>query len=259
LHSLSAVIITYNEEEKVENALRSLKGVVDEIVIVDSGSADKTEEICLRYTDRFMHHDWSGYRNQKQFATDQASFDWVLSLDSDEVLSANLRQELIDWKSKAEESMAGYRIRRKTRFLGQWIRHTTWYPDWQMRLFKRSSGSWQGGRVHESFQVSGITGALDSEIEHYSYSNLSEYLIQLENFSSLAAADLKDRGVNPTWARLTFQPAAVFFNNFILHRGFLDGIPGLAVSALSAISVFFKYLKLRELRDASISRPRDSA
>ena len=247
MKKLSGVVISYNEEEKIGAALSSLQAVSDEIVVVDSFSSDGTEAICRRYTDRFLQRTWSGYRDQKQFAAHQASFDWVLSLDADEVLSPELQQEVLLWKSGTDDGIDGYYLCRKTFFLGRWIEHTTWYPDWQMRLFRRSAGRWEGGRVHESFRVKGSTGRLSGDLHHHTYSSLSEYLQQLERFTNLAAADHFDSGVRAGPAKLLLYPAWVFFRNFVLHRGFQDGVPGLAVSALSAMSTFFKYLKLWEL------------
>ncbi len=247
MRKLSGVVICYNEEEKIDAALSSLHAVSDEIVVVDSFSSDGTEAICRRYTDRFLQRRWSGYRDQKQFATDQASFDWVLSLDADEVLSPELQAEVRRWKSGKDEGIDGYYLCRKTFFLGRWIEHTTWYPDWQMRLFLRSAGRWEGGRVHESFRVNGSTGRLPGDLHHYTYASLSEYLQQLERFTNLAAADYFDSGARAGPVKLLIYPPLVFLRNYVLHRGFQDGVPGLAVSALSAVSTFFKYLKLWEL------------
>lgn len=246
---ISATIICRDEEAKIGRALQSLKEVADEIVVVDSGSADSTEEICRRYTDRFIYREWEGYRSQKQFATDSAKFDWVLSIDADEVVSDRLGQEILAWKRETGgQPFDGYLIARKTFFMGRWIEHTTWYPDWQLRLFRRSKGIWKGRRVHESFQSEGAVGKFREHLEHYTYSSVSEYLQQLERFSALAAADYHDNGRRAGWKELALLPPLTFLNNFLLRRGFLDGVPGLSASALSAVSVFFKFLKLRELQ-----------
>lgn len=248
MKKLSAAIITLNEEEKIGGALESLQGVADEIVVVDSYSSDATERICRRHTQRFLQRQWEGYRQQKQFATDSASFEWVLSLDADEVLSPGLREEILAWKAAAEEPSCGYLLPRKTFFLGRWIEHTTWYPDWQLRLFRRSRGRWQGRRLHETFAVEGPVGRLRNELRHYTYASLSEYLEQLERFSSLAAADYYETGRKAGWKEMALYPPLTFLNNFVFRRGFLDGVPGLAVSVLSATSVFFKFAKLWELQ-----------
>src|SRR5690554_6280565 len=175
---LSAAIITYNEEAKIKRALISLRPVCDEIVVVDSFSNDSTVEICRQYADRVLQRDWSGYRDQKQFATDQTHFDWVLSLDADEELSTELRDEIAAWKRTSEDSLDAYYLPRLTFFMGRWIRHTTWYPDWQLRLFRKSQGKWEGGRVHEAFKTHGSTGKMTGHLFHYTYSNITEYLAQ---------------------------------------------------------------------------------
>lgn len=251
MKAISAVLITQDEEAKIGRALRSLEKIADEIVVVDSGSTDRTVEICRQAGARVTYHPWQGYRQQSQYATDLAQNDWVLSLDADECVSTSLRRELQAWKKAPETPHNGFFVARKTFFLGRWIDHTTWFPDWQLRLFRKSCGSWQGGRVHEAFKVEGETGRLANVLEHYTYSDISEYLSQLERFSSLAAADYYDNGRRSNWTHLTLYPALAFVNNLVIRRGFLDGIPGLAVSTLSAVSVFFKYLKLWELEHST--------
>ena len=247
MKKISAVLITYNEEEKIQRALKSLEPVSDEIIVVDSYSSDGTVETCRHYTDRVLLKDWEGYRKQKQFATDQANHDWILSLDGDEMLSPQLTQELLEWKRK-EGSCKGYCFPRKTFFMGRWIEHTTWYPDWQLRLFERPSGRWEGGRVHESVKVTGPTGKFKGHIYHHTYASFSEYLEQLERFSSLAAQDQFERGDRAGWTHLLLHPPVIFLKNYLFRRGFLDGMPGLAVSFLAAVSTLFKYLKLWEIQ-----------
>ncbi len=251
MRKLSVTVITFNEAEKIGRALASVSDLADEIVVVDSFSTDDTERICRGFTDRFLQTEWRGYRAQKQFALEQASCEWVLSLDGDEALSPDLIQELGDWKQGSDENVDGYYLPRISFFMGRWIRHTTWYPDLQLRLFRRSRGEWAGGRVHESVRISGNIDRLRHPLEHYSYSDVSEYLAQLQNFTGLAAADYFDSGRRSGPLRLVLNPLVEFLRNYVLHRGFLDGVPGLAVSVLSSTSVFFKFLKLWELQSKS--------
>ena len=246
LTPISAVLITQNEEQKIGKALTSLIQVADEIVVVDSGSSDRTEEISREFTDKFHYQEWLGYRAQKQRATDLASHDWILSLDADEALSLQLAGEIRAWK-KREPLNPGYQLSRKTFFMGRWIEHTSWFPDWQLRLFDRRQGQWTGDRVHESFKVQGRAGRLLGVLEHYTYSTVAEYLIQLDSFSTLAAADAQDRGKRARWFHFPVLPPFVFFQNYVLKRGFLDGFAGFSVSCLAACSVYFRYLKLYEL------------
>jgi glycosyltransferase involved in cell wall biosynthesis len=257
---ISAVLITYNEEEKIQRALESLQAVSDEIVVVDSHSTDATVESCSRYTDRVLTKSWQGYRDQKQFATDQASHEWVLSLDADEALSSQLEEEILHWKEQ-DNNFEGYYLPRKTFFMGRWIEHTTWYPDWQLRLFRKSCGRWGGGRVHESFRVTGPTARFKGQIYHHTYASFSEYLEQLERFSSLAARDRFEEGQRAQWFNVLFHPPAIFLKNYLLRLGFLDGKPGLAVSILAAVSSLFKYLRLWEIQSGTAKEmpmnPRD--
>jgi glycosyltransferase involved in cell wall biosynthesis len=253
VNRISAVIISYNEEEKIEACLCSLSPVADQIVVVDSFSTDTTLSICSRHADKVVQEPWAGYRDQKQLATSLAEHDWVLSLDADERLSPELADEIISWKD-SEPKVNGYFLPRRAFFLGRWIRHTTWYPDWQMRLFRKSRGSWQGGRVHESFRVQGPTAKMKNPLEHFTYSSLSEYANQLERFSTLKAADQHEQGQRARLLHMAFQPPAVFFKNYVLRRGFLDGVPGFAVSALSGVSRLFQLLKLWELQNQSRSK-----
>jgi len=253
MKKISAVLITYNEEEKIERALKSLEKVSDEILVVDSYSTDSTPEICRQYATRLIQRSWQGYRIQKQFATEQAQYSWILNLDADEMLSPELAQEILTWKNLPSLHQ-GYFFPRKTFFMGRWISHTTWYPDWQLRLFKRNYGCWKGGRVHEFFQVAGSTAKFNGRIYHHTYSSSSEYLQQLDNFSALAARDYLDHGKKTSWYHFCLYPPAVFLKNYVIKLGFLDGIPGLFVSILAAISTLFKYWKLWELQSQTKSK-----
>jgi glycosyltransferase involved in cell wall biosynthesis len=246
MRPISATIITHNEAANIEEALRSAAWA-DEIVVVDSGSSDATVEICRRYTHRVFHRDWTGYVDQKNFAVDQSSHDWIFSLDADERVSAELLEEM---QSLREEGVGhpGYRIPRVAFFMGRWIRHGDWYPDYQLRLFHRKYGRWQGGRVHESVKVQGIPGLLKGEILHYTYRSLSDYLKRLEVYSTLAAADYDQRGKVASGLKLLGNPVVTFVKAYFLRRGFLDGVPGLMVAIMGAVSVYFKYAKLYELQ-----------
>jgi len=244
--AISATIITRNEERNIEDALRSLAWA-DETVVVDCGSTDRTVEICRRYTDRVFHRGWSGFVDQKNYALDRARNDWVISLDADERLSSELTLEVREL-SRHGFAHAGYRIPRVACLLNRWIRHGEWYPDRQLRLFDRRAGRWQGGRVHESVAVQGSIGALRGEIHHYTYRRISDYLERLETYTTLAAQDYFERGKKSSYARLLFNPFFTFLKGYVLKRGFLDGVPGLMVAAMGAVSVYFKYAKLYELQ-----------
>ena len=255
MEPISAALITFNEEINIRGALESVSWT-DEIVVVDSGSSDATLEICRSFTDRVFHRDWSGFVDQKTFAVEKARHDWILSLDADERLSPTLIAE-IQGLRRSGFSAPGYRIPRAAFFMGRWIRHGDWYPDYQLRLFDRRKGRWQGGRVHESVKTQGAPGLLEGEILHYTYRNLAAYLDRLETYSTLAAADYRQRGKKSSGWKLAGHPLATFIKTYILKRGFQDGAPGLMVAAMGAISVFFKYAKLYELQKGPCTTPTD--
>jgi glycosyltransferase involved in cell wall biosynthesis len=246
MEQISATLITNNEEVNIEEALQSLAWA-DEIVVVDSGSTDATVEICRRYTDRIFKRAWTGFVDQKNYAVERASHDWIISLDADERISPELARE-IEQLRLAGLRHAGYRIPRVAFFMGRWIRHGDWYPDHQLRFFDRRRGRWQGGRVHESVQVEGRPGNLRGEIQHYTYRSLSDYLRRLETYSALAAQDYRQRGKKASLPKLVGNPCLTFLKAYLLKRGFLDGAPGLMVAIMGAVSVFFKYAKLHELQ-----------
>jgi glycosyltransferase involved in cell wall biosynthesis len=246
MQPISATVITYNEERNVRDALQSLSWA-DEIVVVDSGSTDATLEICRRFTEKIFHRDWTGYADQKNFALERARHDWIFSLDADERSSTELCNE-IQGLARSGFAKAGYRIPRVAYFMERWIRHGDWYPDYQLRLFDRRLGRWAGGRVHESVRMDQEPDILRGEIQHYTYRSLSDYLKRLETYSTLAAHDYRQKGRSATPFNLLGHPVAVFIKAYLLKRGFLDGAPGLAVAAMGAVSVFFKYAKLYELQ-----------
>ncbi len=245
MEPVSATLIVCNEERNIEGALRTLSWA-SEIVVVDSGSTDGTTGICQKYTNRIFHRNWTGYVDQKNYAVDRASYDWIFSLDADERLSPELIREIQDLRNNGLTS-AGYRIPRVAYFMGRWIRHGDWYPDPQLRLFDRRQGRWQGGRVHESVRIGGEPGSLKGEIYHYTYRSLSDYLKRLEVYSSLAGEDYRQRGKTSGGVKMLGNPFVTFVKAYLLKGGFLDGAPGLMVAVMGAVSVFFKYAKLYEL------------
>jgi glycosyltransferase involved in cell wall biosynthesis len=246
MQPISATLITYNEEKNIAEALKSLSWV-DEILVVDSGSSDATVEICRSFNSTIIHRDWTGYVDQKNFALEKAKNDWIFSLDADERASPQLIHEIEELNRKGFSS-SGYKIPRVAFFMGRWIRHGDWYPDYQLRLFDRRAGRWEGGRVHESVRMSQNPAFLSGEIFHYTYRNISEYLVRLETYSNLAALDYRQKGKRATFPGLICNPFAVFLKSYLLKRGFLDGAPGLVVAAMGAASVFFKYSKLYEIQ-----------
>ncbi len=249
MQPVSATIITLNEEHSIAEALESVAWA-DEIIVVDSGSEDRTLDLCRGFTERIFHRDWSGFVDQKNHAVGKASNDWILSLDADERISPELRREIQE-KRDSGFRKSGYRIPRRARFMGRWILHGDWYPDYQVRLFDRRKGEWRGGRVHESVTVEGTIGEMQAEILHFTYRDFSEYLRKLETYSSLAAMDYSERGRKAASWMLLAKPLGVFLKAYLAKGGFRDGAAGFTVAVMGAVSVFFKYAKLYEIGKGS--------
>jgi glycosyltransferase involved in cell wall biosynthesis len=244
---ISAVIITLNEERNIGRCLDSLKGVADEIVVVDSYSSDRTEEICRAHHTVFIRHRFAGYIEQVNWAILQASSPYVLCLDADEALTERLKASILQVKDSWTRN--GYYFNRLTSFCGKWIRHTSWYPARKMRLFDSRMGSFEGVNPHYKFQMDrgASWGFLRGDLLHYSYYTVDERLKQMASFSSIMARAYSEQGRRAGFYNLTFRPFWRFMRDFILLRGFLDGYFGFVVSMISAHEVFLKYVKLREI------------
>lgn len=245
---LSGVIITYNEERNIETCLQSLQQVVDEIVVVDSLSSDKTKSICLNYGVKFIEQAFLGYVEQKNFALAQASHDYIVSLDGDEALSKELQKSIIHLKDHWKYD--GYYCNRFNNFCGQWIKHSDWYPNKKLRVFDRRKAKWSGYKIHEtiSFKEKKHTvSKLKGDILHYTYQSYSEFNQKTEYFSTIAANAYFEKGKTaPLW-KIWFNPTWAFIKSYILRLGILDGINGLVICVQTANITFLKYTKLREL------------
>ena len=246
---LSGVVIAYNEEDKIERCLQSLSSVVDEIVVVDSLSTDDTKSICLKYGVKFIEQQFLGYAQQKNFALQQASHDHIVSLDADEALSEELQRSILQVKSNWKYD--GYSCKRLNYFCGQWIKHTTWYPDRKLRVFDRRRAKWKGHLVHENVSLMDTdakTGYLNGDILHFNYQTYSEFNLQVEKFSSLSAQSYFELGKKASIHKIVLNPLWAFFQSYIVKLGFLDGLNGLIISVQTANIRFLKYIKLYELQ-----------
>src|ERR1043165_1583935 len=240
---ITATIITLNEERNIARAIESLR-CCDEIVILDSGSADRTVELAANLGARILESPWRGYAEQKNWASEQASHDWILSLDADEALSEALEGEIWNLKKSGPQCDA-YTMPRLAQYLGRWILHSGWYPDRKIRLYDRRKASWVGDFVHESVHSRGRVGHLQSNILHFTCDSLSEHLRTLDRYTTLAAEELVSRKVKvPLW-RMVLDPAWTFFKSYILKRGFLDGLEGVTIAYMAAFYTFLKYSKAR--------------
>ncbi len=240
---ISATIITYNEQANIARAIESLRSC-DEVVVVDSGSSDRTVEIATNLGARVIDMQWRGFAGQKNFAAESATYDWILSLDADEALSESLEAEI--WHIKKNgPAYDGYTMPRMAQYLGRWILHSGWYPDRKVRLFNRTKASWVSEFVHESVKVRGAIGHLESNILHYTCSSLSEHIKTMDRYTTLAAEQLIAERRRVQWTDLLFDPMWTFFRTFVLKLGFLDGMEGLAIAYMAALYNFLKYAKAR--------------
>jgi glycosyltransferase involved in cell wall biosynthesis len=243
---LSAVIITRNEERNIARCLESLRGVADDIVVVDSGSVDRTEEIFRSHGVNFIRQDWLGYSAQKNFANGHARSDWILSLDADEALSDGLRRSIVELKDQGAIRVG--RFARRTNYCGHWVRHGGWYPDRKVRLFDRRTTKWEGG-LHEELRGydPGQVVLLEGDCLHYSYATVADHHRQADRFTTLAAQELLRRGSRAGSWRLLLGPVWKFLLDYVLRLGFLDGAAGFRIAFISAGATRMKYAKLRRL------------
>jgi glycosyltransferase involved in cell wall biosynthesis len=246
VNGLSVCIICGNEARNIRRCLDSVTWA-DEIVVVNSLSSDDTVEIVRQYTDALFQRAWTGYADQKNLGLSKAYGDWVLSLDADEAVTPELKQEILTEIAKSY-AKDGYRIPRRSFYQGRWINHSGFYPDRQLRLFRRKNARWVGGRVHERVEIEGDIGVLKNDILHYPYKGvISGQLQTVDNFSGLMAADLREKGKRFHLILLIFRPLFKFLEVYVLKRGFLDGLPGLIIAVTSAYALFVRYVKLREI------------
>ncbi|MFZ0964704.1 MAG: glycosyltransferase family 2 protein [Terriglobia bacterium] len=244
--ALSATLITRNESANIARAIRSLS-CADEIVLIDSGSTDGTAEIAAGLGARVISHAFEGFAAQKNFSTAQAQHDWVLSLDADEELDPQAQAALMEWK-RSDPSAAGYQFARRAHYLGRWILHSGWYPDYKLRLFDRRRGRWQGAYVHESVVVNGPVATLPGHILHYTCNSREEHLQRIEFYTELAAKEMIERGESVSFPRRALGPPWIFLNSYVLRLGMLDGRQGYLIAKMAARYVRRKYAKLEEMR-----------
>ncbi len=243
---ISAFVITGNNGSVIGECLDSLAWV-DEIVVVDDGSTDATQEICRSRGARLEQHPFTGFRDQKAHAMSRATNDWVLELDSDERVSAEMRGSIMKLGEDDFSRCAGFEFPRLTRFWGKWIRHASLYPDRKVRLYDRRRGRWSEGNIHERFVPDGPVGRLPGDILHVQDLDLHEYVRRTARYARLSAEEYRDRGRTARWHHFTVRPVYTFLYRYVVRLGFLDGVEGFVVSAVGAFGTFLKYLTLYEL------------
>jgi len=245
---ISACIITCDEEDRLGPCLDSLAGVADEIVVVDSGSRDRTRELARERGARVVERGWPGHVEQKNHAIAAAAHDWVLSLDADERLSPELEASITALKTRGPGAERGYFLNRHTEYLGRWINHGGWYPQWRLRLFHRGAGRWTGENPHDRVEVEGACGKLEGDLLHHTYRSLSDHVRTINSFTSIAARERYRAGRRFRVTSTLVGPAWRFFRMYVLRLGFLDGVAGLVLAIMAGYYVFLKHAKLLELQ-----------
>lgn len=245
---LSVIIITKNEAANIRACLQSVAWA-DQIVVVDSGSSDETVQICRELGAQVHVHDWPGFGMQKNRALSYATHEWVFSIDADERVTPELRSQLE--QAMAEGSKDGYYLPRLSQFCGVFIHHSGWYPDYVLRLFRRSRGRFSNDIVHERVIVEGETGRLTTPLLHYSYLDQTDVRRKTEQYASAGAKQMFENGKTATFAAAPLRAAWAFVRTYILRLGFLDGIAGLNVALMNFRTTWLKYRLLRTMRAAA--------
>jgi glycosyltransferase involved in cell wall biosynthesis len=254
---LSVTIIAWNEEERLRACLESVAWA-EEILVIDAESTDKTVQVAREFTDKIWVRPWPGFAEQKNFALDQATGEWVLSLDADERVTPELR-ERIGRIVRANGPGDGYSIPRKNIFWGAWVRHGGLYPDYQLRLFRRAAGRFVDSAVHESVVVEGHVERLAEPLLHHSYRGLDDFVARSNRYSALAARDIVARGGRAGVLDLALRPLGRFLSMYVARGGFLDGWRGFVLAVLYANYVFLRVAKTWEARRGSGSGDQGTA
>jgi glycosyltransferase involved in cell wall biosynthesis len=244
--SVSAIVVCYNEEHNIGRCLNSLRWC-DEIVVVDSFSTDRTVEICRQFTSSIIEREWAGYRDQKAFAHSKATKNWVLMIDADEEVTPELKDEILEQLVAAGKLCAGFMLPRLVFYLDRWWRRGGWYPDYDVRLFRRELATWGGTDPHEKIIVDGPVRRLRNPLHHFSYRNIDDHIQRINRFTSISSRELRMQGERWRLSDALLRPAFRFWRSYFLKRGFMEGFAGFHVAVTAAMYVFLKYAKLWEL------------
>ncbi len=251
---LSVCVITFNEEANLERCLRSVKGLADELIIVDSNSTDRTRDLAASAGARVVEQEFLGHVKQKQFALDLATGHWVLSLDADEWLDQNLRSSVeAVLAGETSEELAGYEFNRQAFYLGRWIHHSGWASEWKLRLVRRNRARWTGYDPHDRLNVEGRTERLAGRLCHYPYTDVADHLDTVNNYTTIIAGHWPQTSSIRIMLGLVVEPPLVFIQKYFLQGGFRDGIRGLVISVMTAFYFFVRHAKLWERDNATAS------
>ncbi len=245
--SVSACIITRDDESQIRLCLESVSWADEVVVVVDERSCDATEAVAQQLGARVLRHRYEGNVEQKNFALDQARGEWVVSLDADEALSEDLSARLREILASAGARFDAVELNRVTYHLGRWIRHGDFHPDWQLRVFRREKGRWAGVNPHGRVRLEGQVRRLEGDLEHYSYDDLADQIARVQEFSRIEAHELRRAGRRARIRDMLLRPPARFLRAYLLKGGFRDGVAGLTIAAVSSFHVFLKFAKLWEL------------
>ncbi|MDR0351401.1 MAG: glycosyltransferase family 2 protein [Puniceicoccales bacterium] len=249
---ISIVLIASNEEKNIARCLKSVYTWVEEIIVVVNDCTDRTVEIAESYGATVVEHPWQNFRDQKNFAKQLATKEWILSIDADEVVSDELRSSILMFVVNNDRRYNGAFFKRLVFFLGKWIHHGDWYPDHCQRLFRRDCGYWSGGLVHEYLKVSGNVKSLNGNLLHYTYDSVKEHVEVMIKYTDLFIEDNKDKPVNLLTA--AFRSVWKFFRCYIIKLGFLDGIQGIYIAMAQGFFTLYKYIHLTEYQNAKIKQ-----
>lgn len=246
---LSVVIITFNETRNIARCIDALNGIADEVLVLDSFSTDNTRELAKQRGARVEQHAFDGHIQQKNRAWQMATHQWVLSLDADEALDNQLREAILAAVRTNAPDTDGFTMNRLTNYCGHWVRHSGWYPDTKLRLFRKGKGAWSGTNPHDRFVLHDMkrVAHIPGDILHYSYYTRHDHLKQIEYFSKIAAAELHAKGKHVGMPMMVAKVVAQYLKNLVLKAGFLDGATGFTIARLSARATWRKYTLLKEL------------
>lgn len=247
---ISGVIIAYNEEQYIAKCLESLQGIVDEILVVDSFSTDETLQICEKHGARVIQRAFIGFTDQKNYATEQAKFDYVLSLDADEALSEELKASILELKPTMDGE--GYAFNILNHYCGKWIHHSSWYPGTKIRLYNKHKARWYSPtNIHETITLDNPKSVvkLKGDLLHWAYDSFSEHHLKIDTYTTLSAVNyVKNKSKKVPYTKIIINPFWKFFKNYFINRGFLDGFQGFVICCMSGYTTFLKYIKIIELQ-----------